>query len=133
RAGAEVLRHGRGASHGQHAGSSLVRDSVDERIIANIAEGKGNLIDSQDEVGGWDDYPGVHRSDDWDTDRDGMPDAWEKMHGLDPADILDRNGDNDGDGYTNLDEYLNSLVPDTRRSLEVSFPATISSAPRAWL
>ena len=34
------------------------------------------------------------------------------MHGLDPRDPADRNGDTDGDGYTNLDEYMNSLVPD---------------------
>ena len=98
----------------RYAGSSLVRDNVDERIIANIAAGKGKLIDSQDEVGGWDDYPAVRRPADWDMDRDGMPDTWEKMHGLDPADPADRNGDADGDGYTNLEEYLNSLVPDTR-------------------
>ena len=44
-----------------------------------------------------------------DTDHDGMPDAWEKAHGLDPHDPADRNGDRDGDGYTNLEEYLNSL------------------------
>jgi len=99
----------------RYAGSSLVRDSVDERIIANIAAGKGKLIDSQDEVGGWDDYTAVRRPADWDMDRDGMPDTWEKMHGLDPANPADRNGDTDGDGYTNLEEYLNSLVPDALR------------------
>jgi hypothetical protein len=99
----------------RYAGSSLVRDSVDERIIANIAKGKGKLIDSQDEVGGWDDYPAVRRPDDWDMDRDGMPNEWEKMHGLDPGDSADRNGDKDGDGYTNLEEYLSSVVPDLPR------------------
>ena len=44
-------------------------------------------------------------------DRDGMPDAWERGHGLNPKDPGDRNRDRDGDGYTNLEEYLNSLCP----------------------
>ena len=85
---------------------------MDERIIENVVLGRGKLIDSQDEVGGWDRYPDVHRPDDWDRDRDGMPDVWEKKQGLDSGDPADRNGDVDGDGYTNLEEYMNSLVPD---------------------
>ncbi|RZO65343.1 MAG: hypothetical protein EVA89_02285 [Sandaracinaceae bacterium] len=40
-----------------------------------------------------------------DTDRDGMPDAWEMAHGFDPS-TPDDAGDADGDGYTNLEEYL---------------------------
>ncbi|MHC4703224.1 MAG: hypothetical protein ACYTFQ_21885, partial [Planctomycetota bacterium] len=95
----------------RYAGCSHVRDSVDKRMIENIATGRGNLVDSQDEVGGWDRYPEVHRPDDWDTDRDGMPNVWETTHGLDPADPADRNGDADKDEYTNLEEYMNSLVP----------------------
>src|SRR4028118_1577276 len=43
-------------------------------------------------------------------DDDGMPDAWEIANGLDPGDAADRNGDTDGDGYTNLEEHLNGLV-----------------------
>jgi hypothetical protein len=95
----------------RYTGCSLVRDRVDERIIENIVKGRGELIDSQDEVGGWDRYPEVRRPDDWDIDRDGMPSAWEKMHGLNPGDPADRNEDTDGDGYTNIEEYMNSLVP----------------------
>jgi len=95
----------------RYAGCLLIRDRVDERIIENIVTGRGKLIDSQDEVGGWDRYPIVHRADDWDIDRDGIPSAWEKMHGLDPRDPSDQNRDMDGDGYTNLEEYINSLVP----------------------
>jgi hypothetical protein len=45
-----------------------------------------------------------------DTDHDGMPDDWEKSHGLNPNDPSDANADRDGDGYTNLEEYLGSLV-----------------------
>jgi hypothetical protein len=96
----------------RYTGCSLVRDHVDERIIENIVKGRGQLLDSQDEVGGWDRYPDVHRPANWDIDRDGMPDAWEKKQGLDPRNPGDRNEDADGDGYTNLEEYMNSLVPD---------------------
>jgi hypothetical protein len=39
-----------------------------------------------------------------------MPDEWEKAHGLNPADAADGNQDMSGDGYTNLEKYLNSLV-----------------------
>ena len=95
----------------RYTGSSLVRDRVDERLIENIATGKGKIIDSQDDVGGWDSYPEVRRPDDWDTDRDGIPTAWENSHGLNPKDPADRNADKNSDGYTNLEEYLNSLVP----------------------
>jgi hypothetical protein len=45
-----------------------------------------------------------------DTDHDGMPDNWEIAHGLNPHDPSDANGDFNGDGYTNLEKYLNSLV-----------------------
>lgn len=39
-----------------------------------------------------------------DSDKDGLPDWWEKLHGLDPA-LADSDDDPDGDGWTNLDEY----------------------------
>jgi pectate lyase len=96
----------------RYTGCSLVRDSVDERMIKNIVSGGGELIDSQDQVGGWDNYSAVCRPDDWDTDRDGIPGYWERIHGLNPGDPADGNGDADVDGYTNLEEYMNSIVPD---------------------
>jgi hypothetical protein len=40
----------------------------------------------------------------------GMPDAWETARGLDPNQDADRNADDDGDGYTNLEEDLNELA-----------------------
>ena len=46
-----------------------------------------------------------------DLDRDGMADTWELANNLDPKNPTDRNGDADKDGYTNLEEYLNSLCP----------------------
>ncbi len=95
-------------------------DEHDRRVIAEVRDGtfkfKGSktglpgLPDSQEDVGGWDDYPEVHRPADWDSDHDGIPDAWEKSHGLNPNDPSDRNGDYNGDGYTNLEKYLNELA-----------------------
>jgi hypothetical protein len=46
-----------------------------------------------------------------DSDGDGMPDDWEAAHGLDSDHVADGAQDRDGDGYTNLEEYINSLVP----------------------
>lgn len=90
------------------AGASLVRDSVDARIVADVQAGTGRIIDDASDVGGWP----VHRSGKVppDSDGDGMPDAWETSAGLDPGDKSDGATDPDGDGYTNLEDYLNSLV-----------------------
>src|SRR5882724_1787559 len=46
-----------------------------------------------------------------DTDGDGMPDAWELAHGLNPNDPTDAARDDDGDGFTNLQEYLAGTDP----------------------
>ncbi|MFP6643370.1 MAG: hypothetical protein VCF24_07405 [Candidatus Latescibacterota bacterium] len=92
-----------------HAGASLSRDLVDERLMNDIVNRTGRLIDSQDEVGGWPELKSKPAPKD--LDRDGMGDAWEVANGLDPQDPEDRNGDADSDGYTNLEEYLNSLCP----------------------
>jgi pectate lyase len=91
-----------------HAGASKARDAADRRIIRGIKDRTNRLIDSQDEVGGWPLLRSIPPAPD--TDRDGMPDAWEKANGFDPDDPRDRNGDIDKDGYTNLEEYLNELV-----------------------
>ena len=63
------------------------------------------MIDTQDQVGGWPMLKSLQAP--ADTDRDGLPDDWESAHGLDPANPADRNADRNGDGYTNLEEYLN--------------------------
>lgn len=45
-----------------------------------------------------------------DTDNDGMPDDWETARGLDPANPDDTDGDYCGQGYTNIEYYLNDLT-----------------------
>jgi hypothetical protein len=65
----------------RYSGCSLVRDSVDGRFISDVRAKRGKLLDSQKEVGGWDPYPEVKRTNGWDTDGDGMPDEWERRHG----------------------------------------------------
>jgi hypothetical protein len=91
------------------AGASRRRDAADERLVKGVRDRTHRMIDSQAEVGGWPALKGEPAP--ADADGDGMPDAWERTHGLDPNDPADRNGDRDGDGYTNLEEYLNSLCP----------------------
>jgi hypothetical protein len=46
-----------------------------------------------------------------DTDGDGMPDAWELAHGLNPNDLTDAARDDDGDGFSNLQEFLAGTDP----------------------
>ncbi len=46
-----------------------------------------------------------------DTDGDGMHDGWEAAHGLDPLKAADALQDADGDGLSNLAEFMNSTDP----------------------
>ena len=102
----------------RHVGASLHRDAIDERIIRSVIERTGGMIDSQEELRGTDgtlrgldDLQASQRPTGFDTDRDGMPNAFETYHGLDPNDPSDRNATElSTEGYTNLEVYLNSLV-----------------------
>jgi hypothetical protein len=87
---------------------SRVRDNADIRVIQGIRDRTHKLIDNEKQVGGWPTLKSQKTP--LDTDQDGMPDAWEMKHKLNPTNPNDRNGDLDNDGYTNLEEYLNSLV-----------------------
>lgn len=92
------------------------RDPVDERVVNMVrtgevtyAEGKGIITDIE-QVGGYPDYAGEPYAD---ADSDGMPDAWETAHGLDPRNADDAAGDRNGDGYTHIEDFLYGLDPNT--------------------
>ena len=100
----------------KNAGAVLPkRDAVDVRVVnetrTGTATGKGvfgkpGIIDSPMAVGGWGMYqPAVSPVD---TDKDGIPDDWEKKNGLNPTDAADGNKTGT-DGYTMLEKYLNEL------------------------
>ncbi len=94
------------------------RDTLDARIVAEVREGRATfggsygagtgIIDSQSQVGGWPTLRSAAAPED--EDGDGMADDWERARGLDATNLEDRNGDLNGDGYTNLENYLNGLV-----------------------
>lgn len=86
-----------------------VRDPVDARVVASVRDRSGAIIDSPEQVGGFPDMAGGAAAP-RDSDGDGMPDEWENGAGLNPSDPTDGNRDQDGDGYTNLEEYLHSLL-----------------------
>ena len=92
----------------REAGASLFRDAADTRLVQGIRDRTHRRIDSQEEVGGWPELRSMPPPSD--RDGDGMPDKWELGCGLNPDDGADGNRDRDGDGYTNLEEYLNTLV-----------------------
>jgi hypothetical protein len=94
------------------------RDQADTLLISQVRGQTGNLIQSEQDLvslgvgdSGYGTLAAAVRPAGFDTDEDGMPNAWESANGLNPNDAADRNGDTDADGYTNLEEYLNSLVP----------------------
>jgi pectate lyase len=101
------------------AGASLpMRDQADALLVSQVAAQSGILIQSEQDLvslgvgdSGYGTLAQALRPAGFDTDQDGMPNSWESANGLNANDPADRNGDTDADGYTNLEEYLNSLVP----------------------
>ncbi len=119
------------------------QDVIDRHIIADARNGTAEFIGTRGPTYGdrpGPNYPGIidTQSDDksasgspdfpWpvyktynvpvDTDHDGIPDDWERAHGLNPNDPGDANGDCNGDGYTNLEKYLNWLVGEYSMTIE---------------
>lgn len=117
-----------------HAGATLPkRDPVDQRIITQVRTGKIDyaegitlpktefehrrlpkdsykmgIITDISQVGGYPTYTGTPYQD---TDHDGMPDAWETKYKLNPNDPTDAVKDCNGDGYTNIEKYINGINP----------------------
>ena len=90
------------------AGCSLHRDVIDTRIVSDVREGTGKLINTQSEVGGWPDLQTADKP--TDTDYDGIPDEWESQFGLNPNDPLDARAITLVTGFTNLEVYVRHLV-----------------------
>lgn len=96
-----------------------MRDDQHLRVIREAIEGtytytgsrsgiKGE-IDHEDDAGGWEVYPEEHRSADFDTDQDGIPNWYEKVINSD-INTANHNDDPDNDGYTLLEDYLDFMA-----------------------
>jgi hypothetical protein len=87
------------------------RDLIDKRLIAEYKAGKGKIPSTERSVGG---FPIFLRKAGnlayTDTDKDGLPDLYENNNHLDPNNSSDGALDADGDGYSNLEEYLNGRI-----------------------
>jgi len=96
------------------AGCSFRRDAVDLRLIAELRSlgKKGKTIPHTDDrgealAGGQPEIQGGPIP--ADTDGDGLPDAWETAHGLDPRNATDA-AKLTPSGYTELELYLHRLA-----------------------
>ena len=109
-----------------YAGASLNPDDVDLRYFneakngtatytGSVTKTKG-LIDRVSDANGYteDNFGTGSRDADFDTDKDGIPDAWEMANGLDPNDPSDATAYtlDPAKYYTNIEVYANSLVQD---------------------
>ena len=133
----------------QYAGASLYPDDVDTRYFDEAKNGiatykgsvtgKAGRIDLVSDVNGYTEetFGTGNRPDGFDTDNDGMPDAWETANGLNPNDASDaKTYTLDSKGwYTNIEVYANSLVEDIMKagnadaesSVDEYYPAVASS------
>ncbi len=95
------------------AGASINRDKIDKRIINEVKTGTAHgalngIINSQNEVGAWEEILPVNAP--LDSDKDGMPDEWEVKQGLDPQNKADASTYKLDKNYTNIEIYLNALL-----------------------
>jgi len=102
----------------KYVGASHRRDTMDQRIINDVKNRTGGFIDVQggfphgtaydQTVNAW---PALRSTTaPVDSDKDGMPDDWEKKNKLNPANPADAAEYSISKGYTNIEVYINSLV-----------------------
>jgi hypothetical protein len=102
----------------KHAGASYKRDTLDMRIVGDVRNRTGSIINVQ---GGFPHGTSFEKTvNAWpslvslpapiDTDKDGIPDEWEKANGLNANDASDASKISLNKGYTNIEVYLNGLV-----------------------
>lgn len=149
----------------QNVGASLYRDAVDTRYMEEARTGtttyKGNVayVDASGKIyptsgtsgildfindpakeenkgtASYPDLPSGTRSADFDTDRDGIPDAWERANGLDPSDASDAalfTLDTERGWYSNLEVYLNSLVEHIMKAGNADAISAVDEYYPAW-
>lgn len=97
------------------AGATLpVRDAVDKRVVESVRRGaahpgtKDGIITDVKQVGGYPVYQGQPAKD---SDGDGIPDWWEVKYKLNPNEASDAAKDANGDGYSNIEKYINGIDP----------------------
>ena len=86
-----------------NVGNSIHMDALDTTIINNYVNVEGNLTTPSIPI-----KQTTQRPDDYDSDKDGMSDVWERSIFGDLSKTA--NGDQDGDGYTNIEAFLFSLT-----------------------
>lgn len=101
-----------------HVGASFKRDTLDARIVNDVKTRSGKIIDVQggfphgtayaETVNAWPALQSLPAL--TDTDKDGMPDEWEKKNKLNPNDATDASAHHLHNHYTNIEVYLNSLL-----------------------
>ena len=145
----EVTTHSAAESFSKvlaYSGASLYRDEIDARYMEEAKTGtakyKGSItlspgiIDKVSDVKGYTEanFGTASRPADFDTDKDGVPDAWEIANGLDPNDATDAlTYSLDSKGYyTNLEVYANSLVEDIMKQGNADAENKVDEYYPAW-
>ncbi len=87
------------------------RDTIDARIVNDVINRTGRIIDDPSQVGGWTTIANGPSC--TDTDRDGISDIWENQYfgNLNRSSSTNTASDYDSDGYTDLEEFLNGTSP----------------------
>ena len=92
---------------GLHEKSKNEEGTFKYRRLPNDSYKQGIITDPR-QMGGYPEYSKKWKP--WkDTDGDGMPDEWEVANGLNAKDASDANKDCNGDGYTNIEKYINGI------------------------